>query len=272
MRRIAILVLAGACVCGCDRDNGSSKARSETTNLAVVAWSPFLPTPKSYNHLKHLAELNEKASLLMATNKALFGQHSGRLPADSPFRWLFGIPGDIPARFSWWLSSIPEQGVSVVSTKTGQLLGDVRVDPRTGTIKSTHDVTSLFVLSEVKRRLRQVVPNREEALRLFGPPFGVGGSAERALAKKMLLDALFLPPDLEVEIQMSAPGGSNGGVGYLHLMLANSQDNESPYIARIVFPRPNFDLGGVVFSEQWVRLNTQGFLLDLERIPYPKPP
>ena len=273
MRPIVILLVTGVLFYGCDKINEVGKARNGATNLAVIAWSPFLPAPKTYNHPRHLAELNQKASLLLATNKSLFGQHSGRLASDSPLRWLFGIPPEVPASFSWWLSSIPEMGIHVMSAKTGQLLGDVRIDPGTGLIKSTHDVSSLFVLSEIKRRLWQVVPNREEALRLFHGPFGGGQlSPEQQRAKRALLEALFLPPDLDVSIQMSAPGGTNGGVGYLNILFFSLSDNKSPYLIMITFPRPDFELGGVRFTAQWVHLNTQGFLLDTEGFPYPKPP
>ena len=264
---VAASILAGLIVAAC---NPSKLKTSDSlaTNISVTAWSPFLPVPSSYNHLQHLADLNQKANSLVSTNKALFGQHAGSLPENSPFRALFGIPREVTANSSWWESG-DQLCIYIVPTKSRQCLGQVKVNLHTGLIDSTYDVASLYIFSEIERRLRQVVPTRDEALRIFSNNLGDPPSPERQRATKSLLDALFLPPETQVQIQMSAPGGSNGGVGYLYLMTESVSSNESPVIARIVFPRPDFYLGGLSLSPRWTNLNTQKFLLDSQGIPYP---
>lgn len=150
-------------------------------------------------------------------------------------------------------------------------MGDINVNIKTGRVETVYDVASLFIQSQIKCRLRQVAGTREAALRSFGPPFNAGPlTSERLRAQVALLDALYLPTNLPVDIQMSAPGGSNGGVGYLWIFEGAFERGKDPAIVHMIYPRPNFVLGGVGFTSNWARLNTQGFRLDSNGIPYLK--
>jgi len=276
-------LLAILSITGCERKSGPNGGASLSTNLSVVVWSPFLPTPNSYRHLQHLGQLNQEANALIATNNSIFGQSSaGKLGTDSPFRQLLGIPLDRPANVTWW-QTMDQRCIMIRSAKTEQWLGQIKINLKTGLVDSTHDVEALFVLSEIERKLREVVGTREEALRLFGGASRDSRSPEQLRAGKALAEALFLPPDAKLLIDMMAPGGSNGGRGYLivEVILPSGQTEQ---VASVGYPsvenilsmfgvsHPTYRFGGLALAPAWTNLNTQGFLLDSDGIPYPKMP
>jgi hypothetical protein len=184
----AILILTD-----CGKQSATQHSSTDSTNFSVVPWSPFSSPPKTYDHLRHLAELKDQANLLIANNKSIFRQNTGDLPAASPFRQLFGIPVNTAATFAWWPSGSNQAALTIRAPDTRQDLGDIIVNTKTGRIDSAHDVPALFVLSQIKSRLRQLVPTSQEALRLFGPPYDPNPATpaqERAHAA--VLEALFL--------------------------------------------------------------------------------
>jgi hypothetical protein len=94
---------------------------------------------------------------LIATNSAIFSQSQarGKLAEDSPMRSLLGIPRGEEAYLTCW-QSMDQRCVIVRSSKTEQRFGQVKVNLRTGRIDSAHDVSALFMQSEIERRLRQI--------------------------------------------------------------------------------------------------------------------
>jgi hypothetical protein len=249
---------------GCGRMGGSGGSAS--TNLSIVVWSPFTPATNSYRHIEHLEQLQRAANAIIATNPAIVGQAQarGKLAKDSPLRALLAIPVGEEAYLTWW-QSMDERCVIVRSLKTEQRFGQIKINLKTGRIDSAHDVAALFVMSEIERRLRQIVGTREEALRLFR---GDSSSPERESATKALAAALFLPPDMKLDVHMSAPGGSNGGHGHLSISTVSSNSRER--LAYVGYPRPTFRFGGLRLEPNWTNLNTQSFFLDAEGLPYPK--
>lgn len=105
--------------------------------------------------------------------------------------------------------------------------------------------------------------------------------ANQLQATKALAAALFLPQDTKLHVRMSAPGGSNRGVGRLTIDTLSSS-NSLDQVAQVGYPidfnlfsafglsRPAYRFGGVSLSAAWTNLNTQGFQLDSERYPYPR--
>ena len=81
---------------------------------------------------------------------------------------------------------------------------------------------ALLVISEMERRLRQIVGTREEALRLFRGGLPNSPSPEQEQAAQAVASALFLPRDRKYSVRMSAPGGSNRGRGYLTVDVLSS--------------------------------------------------
>jgi len=283
IRFVILWSLATLSIIGCGRKNGPGGGASASTNLSVVAWSPFLPAPNSYRHLQHLGQLNQKANALIATNNSIFGQSSaGKLGTDSPFRQLLGIPLDLPAYVTWW-QTMDQRCIIIRSAKTEQWLGQIKINLKTGLVDSAHDVEALFVLSEIERRVREIVGTREEALRLFGGAARESPSPEQLRAGKALAEALFLPPDAKLLIDMSAPGGSNGGRGHL-IVDAILPNGRTDWVASVGYPsvdnvlsvfgvgHPSYRFGGLALAPTWTNLNTQGFLLDSDGTPYPKTP
>jgi len=266
---------------GCDGKNGSGGGGSASTNLSIVVWSPFLPTPGSYQHLQHLGQLRQKARVLMATNSSIFGWrlNPAKLPKDSPLRNLLGIPLDESAYMrcgETGVDQVVQNYIIIYSPKSEQRFGEVKVNRKTGLVDSAYDVESLFVLSEMERRLRQVVGTRQEALRLFSQGSRTSTSPEQQRAKKALFEALFLPPDADLAIRMSAASGSNEGQGHLAVL------GDFGIVATVDYPidddirsafglsHPSYKFGGLRLYPPWTNLNTQGFLIDSGGIPYPK--
>lgn len=255
---------------------------STSTNLSIVVWSSLPPTTNSYRHIEHLQELLKEANALMATNPAVFSQFGarGRLADNSPLRGLLGIPVGESAYVTGW-QSIAQRCVIISSSKTEQRFGRIKVNLGTGLIDSAYDVEALFVISEMERRLRQTVGTREEALRLFRGGLPDSPSPEQERATRALAAALFLPKDTKCYVQMSAPGGSNGGQGYLRVDVVSSS-NPFEHVARVTYPirhslfsafgllRPSYRFGGLTLSPAWTNLNTAGFLIDSEGFPYPR--
>jgi hypothetical protein len=264
--RFAICLFIGLCFIGCGQKGG--RGGSASTNLSVVVWASFPPTTNSYHHIEHLQQLQSKANALIATNWALFSQLQarGKLAGDSPLRSLLSIPSNEPATISW-SQTIDHRFIQVRSSTSQQRLGRLKLDLKTGLIESAYDVRALFVISEMERRLRQVVGTREAALRLFR-----GGLPESPSSDHMKL-----------YVRMSAPGGSNRGQGYLTIG-AFSSSNSLDDIARVMYPtddnlfsafglsRPGYRFGGLFLSPAWTNLNTQGFQIDSDGYPYPKAP
>jgi hypothetical protein len=176
-----------------------------------------------------------------------------------------------------------QRGVVVRSSKTQQRFGQIKVNLKTGRIDCAYDVEALFVISEMERRLRQVVGTREEALRLFRGGLPELPSPQQQQAVSALASALFLPRGTKCSVRMSAPGGSNRGQGYLSLD-ALSSSNSVDRIARVTYPthdtflsafgltRPRYKFGGLALSAAWTNLNTEGLLLDSEGFPYLRDP
>jgi hypothetical protein len=135
----------------------------------------------------------------------------------------------------------------------------------------------------VERRLRQVVGTREEALRLFRGGLPKSPSPEQQKAVKEIIDALFLRSDAEIDINMSAPKGTNMGQGYLTVVIGANGRPE--FVARVFYgieggwselfaqfglARHHYKFSGLSLMSDWENLNAQGFLLDTNGIPYPK--
>ena len=274
-----ICLLIAVCLIGCGRKG--ENARTTATNLSVVVWSSFPATTNLYHHEAHLQKLQQSANALIATNPAILSQRQacGSLAKDSPLRRLLGIPSDEPANVSW-SQTIDHRFVRVRSARSQQRLGRLKLNLKTGLIETAYDVEALLVISEIERRLRQIVGTREEALRLFRAGLPEAPSREQEQATKALAGALFLPPELKLNVRMSAPGGSNRGQGYLTINTLSSS-NTVEHIARVGYPAeddllsafglsgPSYRFGGVALAAAWTNLNTQGFHLDEERYPYP---
>ena len=273
---ICLAIGLGLTSCGLKGGNSGSAS----TNLSIVVWSPFTLTTNSYRHAEHLQQLQQAANIIIATNASVFGQAQarGKLSANSPLRGLLGIPSSEEANLTWW-QTMDQRCVIVRSSKTEQRFGQIKVNLRTGGVDSAYDVKALFVISEMERRLRQIVGSREEALRLFR---GESASPERERATKAVAEALLLPPDTKLDVRMSAPGGSNRGYG--HLRVATVSSNSWQDLAYVGYPpnygllsafglsRPTYRFGGLRLSPAWTNLNSQGFLLDAESLPFPKSP
>jgi hypothetical protein len=280
--RFATCLFIGLCFVGCGQKGGGGGSAS--TNLSVVVWPSFPPTTNSYRHVEHLQQLQRKANALIATNSALFSQLQarGNLAGDSPLRSLLSIPSNEPATISC-SQTIDHRFITVRSSTSQQRFGRLKLNLKTGLIESAYDVQALFVISEMERRLRQVVGTREEALRLFRGGLPELPSSEQEQAARVLTAALLLPSNMKLYVQMSAPGGSNRGQGYLTIS-ALSLINSLDCIARVVYPtddnlfsafglsRPGYRFGGLSLSPAWTNLNTQGFQIDSAGYPYPKAP
>jgi hypothetical protein len=193
---------------------------------------------------------------------------------------LLGIPSNEPATISW-SQTIDHRFITIRSSTSQQRLGRLKLNLRTGLIESAHDVEALFVISEIERRLRQIVGTREEALRLFRGGSPQSPSPEQEGATRVLAEALFLPPNTKLYVRMSAPGGSNRGQGYLTIDTLSSS-NSVDHLARVGYPtddnlfsafglsRPSYRFGGVSLSASWTNLNTLGFQLDVDGYPFPQ--
>jgi hypothetical protein len=278
--RFAICLLIALCFIGCGHNSGSGGSGS--TNLSVVVWTSFPATTNSYRHGEHLQQLQQKANALIATNPAIFSQSQarGNLAANSPLRSLQSIPSNESATVSW-SQTIDHRFITIRSSTSQQRLGRIKLNLKTGLVESAHDVEALFVISEMERRLRQVVGTREEALRLFRGGLPESPSSEQEQAAKALAAALFLPNDTKLYVRMSAPGGSNRGQGYLTIDVLSST-NSLDHIARVGYPtdnnlfsafglsRPGYRFGGLSLSPTWTNLNTQSFQIDSDGYPYPK--
>lgn len=272
--------LIGLWLTGCGQKSGTGG--SSSTNLSVVVWPAFPPTTNSYRHSEHLQQLQKKANALIATNSAIFSQSQarGNLAGNSPLRLLLSIPSNEPATVSW-SQTIDHRFITVRSSTSQQRLGRIKLNLKTGLIESAHDAEALFVISEIERRLRQIVGTREEALRLFRGGLPESPSSEQEQAAKALAAALFLPNDTKLFVRMSAPGGSNRGHGYLTIDVLSST-NSLDHIARVGYPtddnlfsafglsRPGYRFGGLSLSPAWTNLNTQSFQIDSDGYPYPK--
>ena len=266
---------------------GSSE--SVGTNLSIVVWSSFPPVTNSYRHLEHLTNLQQQANALAATNPAIFGQSQahGQLTENSTLRKLLNIPTKEPAQIRW-MQSMDDRWITIRSSKTDQRFGWIKLNLRTGTIEAAYDVEALFTISEIEHRLRQIVGTREEALRLFGGRKSETLSPEQQQATKAIAEALFLPPDTKLYVQMNAPGGSNEGQGYLRIDTSNDHpeqiasvfygvdDASGNILAEIlsefalIHRKHNYRFGGPTLSSAWANLNTTGFLLDTNGYPYPR--
>ncbi len=278
--KLTTLLLIAASLSGCDRKGSGDRIVS--TNVAVVVWPTFPPATNSYRHIEHLQRLIWEANSLVSTNPAIFSQSQarGNLADNSPFRSLLGIPVGQPAYLTWWQSEA-QRGIIVRSSRTEQRFGEIKVNLRTGRIDGVHDVEALYTISELERRLRQIVGTREEALRLFGGRSNSVQPSEREHATNAVLEAVFLPKDGEYDIQMSAPGGSNRGQGYLTIVTF-SPSNSLGLVAQVFYPirgsflsafglsRPGYTFGGLRLFPAWTNLNNGGFLLDSDGYPYPK--
>jgi hypothetical protein len=278
--RVVPWLLVALCLGGCSRDGGTGG--SAPTNLTIVAWPSLPPTPNLYRHQEHLQKLLLAANALIATNPAIFSQSQahGKLAQNSPLRLMLGIPAGEPAYLTWW-QTMAQRCVIVRSSKTEQRFGQIKVNLQTGLIDSAHDVEALFPISEMERQLRRTVGTREEALRLFRGGLPDSPSLEQEQATRALAAALFLPRDRKYYIRMSAPGGSNRGQGYLTIDVLSSS-NTLDYVARVGYPtsdnvfsafglsRPSYSFGGLSLSAAWTNLNTAGFLIDSDGLPYPR--
>lgn len=275
---LTILLLFAFLLAGCNR-SGSGSSNSSATNRSIVAWSSFPPLPNSYRHLEHLTNLLQQVNMLVSTNASALGQHSGKLATDSPLRVLLGIPQNEEADVSW-SATIDHHFVTVRSPKTRQRFGRIEISIKTGLVESCHDVEALYAKSEMERRLRQVVGTREEALRLFRGGLPRNPSTEQQLATRAIAEALLLPADANLDIQMSAPGGSNMGQGYLsiHTFRSNGYPEkiamvgygvDTGLLSAFGLAHYTYYFGGLSLSPVWTNLNKQGFLLDSKGFPYP---
>jgi hypothetical protein len=96
-----------------------------------------------------------------------------------------------------------------------------------------------------------------------------------------LMTPIFVNKPVCSLIDMSAPGGSNEGQGYLNVsvLLPGEQFEE---MAKVTYPivgngpnalrlyHPRYKFGGLRLYPAWTNLNSQGFLIDSDGIPYPK--
>lgn len=288
MKKIAqtVLFVLAISLVGCNR-NSSGSANAVPRNLSVVVWSSFPPGTNSYRHFEHLTNLLQQANVLIATNTGIFSQSQtyGRLAEDSPLRKLLNIPTKEPAQVEW-SQSMDDRWISVSSSKTHQRFGWIKVNLRSGKIDAAYDVEALFTISEIECRLRQIVGTREEALRLFGGRQDNPPSQEQQQATKAIAEALFLPPDTELFIQMSAGGGSNMGQGMLRIETRSNEliarafygidySSRNPITSTLnnlgLIPRKySYRSAALVICPHWTNLNTQRFLLDTNGYPYPQ--
>ena len=275
---ISVLIVWACCGCGPREKAGQAGA----TNLSVVVWPSISQKTNSYRHAEHLQKLLPLANALIAINPSIFSQSEalGQLANDSPLRALLGVPREEPAYMTWGQTSTA-WSIYVHSSVSEQRFGKIVVNLGTGRVDSVYDVEALFVISEMERRLRQVVGTREEALRLFRGGLHEPLSNEQKDAVHAIKSALFLPEDVNCHIQMSAPGGSNRGQGYLHVSVYSQ--NSSEIIARVSYPRrdgilsafglgrADFPFGGLWLAKGWTNWNTERLLLDSNNFPYPNP-
>jgi hypothetical protein len=273
-----ILLLLAVVMAGCNRDGGSS-----TRVSSVSVW----PT-NSYRHLEHITNLVQQANVIMATNQALFSQWNahGNLPKNSPLRGLLGIPETEPARMTW-IQTADFFRIIIRSSKTEQLLGQIKINLHSRHIESVQDVESLFLFNEMETQLRQIAGTRERALKLFGLwRSGESHSSEQEQAFKKVVEALFLPAADKASIDMSAASGTNLGQGHLTVVALMPDGNPWP-VAEVSYPvedslfnilafyrltRFTYTFGGLKLYPAWTNANTQGFLLDADGFPYSKAP
>ncbi|HXR05500.1 MAG TPA: hypothetical protein VN836_12410 [Verrucomicrobiae bacterium] len=286
----AILLLLVITSVGCDRSNTSSSG-AVVTNLSVLVWPSFPSSTNSYRHLEHLTNLLRQANMLITINQGIFSQSQahGQLTQDSPLRKLLNIPTNEPAKIDW-MQSMDYRWIRIYSSNTAQRFGWIKLNLHTGAVEAAYDVEALFTVSEIEHRLRQIVGTREEALRLFGRRQSETSSPEQQQATKAVAEALLLPPDTKLYIEMSAPGGSNGGQGYLRIYTLQS-NNQPAQIASVfygiyytsgniltqilselglVHRTHSYRFGGPTLGAAWANLNTQGFALDTNGYPYPQ--
>ncbi len=298
--KIKIFALAGISfsfllfITGCDNSNSIS-TQNTGTNLSVIVWPSFPPQTNSYRHLEHLTNLLQQANALVATNQQIFSQSQthGRLTENSLLRKLLSIPTNELAEI-YYVQSMDYRWVIIRSPKTEQRFGWMKLNLHTGAIEAAYDVEALFAISEIEHRLRQVVGTREEALRLFHGALPKTPSPEQERAVKAIAEALLLPPDTKLYIQMSAPGGSNMGQGYLIIYTSNDHPEQiASVFYHVGYANGNFlteilsdfglirrnykysfggPFGSPTLSPAWANLNTAGFLLDTNGYPYPKIP
>ena len=122
---------------------------------------------------------------------------------------------------------------------------------------------------ELNEKIRDIIPTRERALKLFRRT-GREDSLERSNAVERVRAALLLPRDLRLVIQMSAPGGSNGGTGHFNVA---ADDNEFHRIAHVKFQRPDvlfgrYKYGGLRLYPAWTNFNTRKLGLDSKGVVY----
>lgn len=269
-------------ITGCSRSHSSSSGVA-ATNLSVRVWTSFPPT-NTYRHLEHLKNLTRQANVIAATNSAIFSQAQthGQLMQNSPLRGLLNIPTNEPAQITW-SQSADNRWIRIYSPNSGQRFGLIELNLHTGKIGTAYDVEALYTISKMENNLRQVVGTREEALRLFRGGTSKSPSWEQQQAAKIISDALFLPKNLKTNIEMSAPGGTNLGQGYLNVVVAVNGHPE--WVAKVFYgidsgwnsvfaqfglAHYHYKFSGLSLTPAWTNVNTQGFMLDANGIPYPK--
>ncbi len=277
MKRIAriILLFLAVVTAGCNRDSGGS---TEVSSPAV--W----PT-NEYRHLEHITNLVRQANVIVATNQAFLNQWSER--GDFPLRGFLGIPATEPTGKIWaqgGAQGIEYSKIIFYSSNTGKLLGEITIKPRSNQIESVHDFESLFMFDEMEGKLRRIVGTREKALRLFQDGLPDSSSTEQERVAKDIVNALFLPLDVRIEISMAAPGGSNRGQGYLTIEAAQKRYMEP--VAQVFYGigdegfirgilvqfglwHDHYEFDHLTLWPAWTNVNTQGFLLDTDGFPYP---
>lgn len=274
------------CAAGCTKERGNEESRKQELALLDLVEPSGKSGTNIYHHLEHLEELRQRANSMLATNPFLFlGKQHGFsrhsvLPSDSPMRALLGIPSGVIAKIS--LSFSQDQGhLLICSSATGQWLGQVDVNLKTGLVESIHDTKALAIRNQIEQKLRRIVGTREEALRLFSAKARQNkpSDPERDAAVKKLADALWLPSNLKLDVKMIAPGGSNRGFGCLSVFVFGSWDGivgiyypvDDNLLSILNISPPHYRFGGFRFEPHWTNRNIKGLLLDSERIPYPKP-
>jgi len=280
MKRIArtILLFLAVVTAGCNRDSGGS---TEVSSSAV--W----PT-NEYRHLEHITNLVRQANVIVATNQTFLNQWSEH--GDFPLRGFLGIPATEPTGKIWaqgWAQGIEYNKIIFYSSKTGKLLGEIRIKPRSNQIESVHDFESLFMFDEMESKLRRIVGTREKALRLFRGGLPESPSTEQERVAEDIANALFLPSDVKTEISMAAPGGSNRGQGYLTIETVQKRYMEP--VAQVFYGtggdgiirgilvqfglwHHHYEFDHLTLWPAWTNANTQGLLLDPDGFPYPQAP